>query len=140
MANLRFSGLDELNLSLQEIAEIPDDVAQAMLEAEAEIVEEAQLYYGATMLKGPYSTGQTVSSIRRGKMKRNKDGMRQVYVTPHGTNDKGERNAAVAFINEYGKRGQPARPFIATANEAAADAATEAAAAIYDEWLKSKNL
>ena len=111
-----------------------------MLEAEARVVEEAQIYYSKTMLDGPYSTGQTAASIRRGKMKRNKDGMRQVYITPQGTNDNGERNAAVAFINEYGKRGQPARPFIATANEAAATAAAEAAAEIYDEFLRSKNL
>lgn len=138
MAQLSFSGLDDLMLSMQEASEIPDDVAEAMLQAEAEIVERAQIAYGMQM--GVYRTGETLASIRPGKMKRGRNGGRMIYVTPQGVNDRGERNAAVAFINEYGKRGQPPRPFIAAANEAAATPAVEAAAKIYDEFLKSKNL
>lgn len=138
MAQLSFSGLDDLMLSLQEASEIPDDVAEAMLQTEAEIVEQAQIAYGMQM--GVYRTGEMLASIRPGKMKRGRNGGRMIYVTPQGVNDRGERNAAVAFINEYGKRGQPPRPFIAAANEAAATPAVEAAAKIYDEFLKSKNL
>lgn len=63
-----------------------------------------------------------------------------MYVYPQGTNERGNRNAEVAFINEFGKHGQPARPFIKTANEEAADTAVEAAAKVYDKYLKSKNL
>lgn len=100
MAKLSVNGLDELMLSLEEIASIPDDVAKAMLDAEAQVVEEAQIAEGMSM--GVYDTGQTLRSIHRGKMKRGRDGARAVYVTPTGKNDKGERNAAVAFINEYG--------------------------------------
>ena len=140
MAKLGVNGLDDLMLSLQEIAEIPDDVAEAMLTAEAKVVEEAQIAYGATMLKGPYSTGQTAASIGRTGMKFGEDGVRQMYVYPQGRNDKGERNATVGFINEYGKRDQPPRPFVATANEAAATPAVEEAAKVYDAFLKSKNL
>lgn len=138
MAQLSFSGLDELMLSLQEASEIPDDVAEAMLSAEAEIVEAAQIAAGMQM--GVYRTGETLTSIRPGKMKRAKDGGRVMYVSPQGRNEKGERNATVAFVNEYGKRNQAPRPFIAAANEAAATPAVEAAAEIYDEFLKSKDL
>lgn len=140
MANLSVNGLDELMLSLQEIAEIPDDVAAAMLDAEAQVVEEAQIAEG--MFMGVYDTGQTLASIRRGRMKKGRDGARMVYVTPTGTNDKGERNAAVAFINEYGvpSRKIPPRPFIATANEKAADPAVAEAEKIYDRFLKEKGL
>lgn len=140
MAKLSVDGLNGLILSLEEVAAIPDDVAAAMLEAEAQVVEEYQMGSAAAMLQGPYSTGQTACSIRRGRMKRARDGSRVMYVTPQGVNDRGERNAAVAFINEYGKRGQPARPFIAAANAAAAEPAVAEAAKIYDEFLKSKNL
>lgn len=140
MAKLSVDGLDDLILSLQEIEDIPDDVAAAMLDAEAQVVEEAQIAQGVTM--GVYDTRDTLRSIRRGRMKRAKDGGRVVYVTPQGVNDKEERNAAVAFINEYGvpSRKIPARPFIKLANEAAAGPAVEEAAKIYDEFLKSKNL
>lgn len=140
MAKLSVNGLDDLMLSLEEIASIPDDVAAEMLDAEAQVVEEAQLAEGMAM--GVYDTGQTLASIRRGKMKKGRDGARAVYVTPTGTNDKGERNAAVAFINEYGvpSRKIAPRPFIATANEKAAGPALAEAEKIYDEFLKSKNL
>lgn len=140
MARLSVNGIDDLMLSLQEIAEIPDDVAETMLEAEAKVVEEAQVFYGVAMLKGKYSTGMTAASIGRTGMKLGPGGTRQMYVYPQGTNDRGERNAAVAFVNEYGKRSQAPRPFIATANEAAATPAVEEAAKIYDGFLKSKNL
>lgn len=142
MAKLSVDGLDGLMLSLEEIASIPDDVAQAMLDAEAQVVEEYQMGSAATMLRGPYYTGQTAMSIRRGKMKRAKDGSRVVYVTPQGRNDRGERNAAVAFINEYGvpSRKIPPRPFIAVANEKAAGPAVAEAEKIYDEFLRSKDL
>lgn len=140
MAKLSVNGLDDLMLSLEEIAAIPDDVAAAMLDAEAQVVEEAQIAEGKTM--GVYDTGQTLASIRRGRMKKGRDGTRQVYVTPQGTNDKGERNATVGFVNEYGvpRRGIPPRPFIATANEKAADPAVAAAEKIYDDFLRFKNL
>ncbi|NBI08647.1 hypothetical protein D1641_01255 [Colidextribacter sp. OB.20] len=146
MAKLSVSGIDDLMLSLEEIASIPDDVAAAMLDAEAQVVEEYQLGSAATMLKGPYSTGQTALSIRRGKMKKGRDGARMVYVSPTGTNDRGVRNAEVAFINEYGipkskgRQARPGRQFIRIANEKAADPAVAEAEKIYDEFLKSKNL
>ena len=92
------------------------------------------------MQMGVCRTGETLSSIRPGKMKRGRNGGRMIYVTPQGVNDREERNAAVAFINEYGKRTQAPRPFIATANEAAATPAVEAAAEIYDAFLQSKGL
>ena len=128
MAKLSVSGLDSLMLSLEEIASIPDDVAAAMLDAEAQVVEEAN--------------GETLRSIRRGKMKKGRDGSRTVYITPQGVNEKGERNAAVAFINEYGvpSRKIPPRPFIATANEKAAGPAVAEAEKVYDEFLKEKGL
>ena len=49
MAKLSVNGLDDLMLSLKEIAEIPDPVAEQMLNAEAQVVEEAQIAYGMQM-------------------------------------------------------------------------------------------
>ncbi len=140
MAKLSVNGIDGLMLSLEEIADIPDDVAAAMLDAEAQVVEEAQMASAVTM--GVYDTGQTAASIRRGKMKRARDGSRVVYVTPQGKNDKGERNATVGFVNEYGvpSRKIPPRPFIATANEQAATPAVEEAAKIYNKFLQDHGL
>ena len=140
MAELGVNGLDGLILDLDEIARLPDEVAEEMLDAEAEVVEQAQLYTGMKM--GVYRTGVTLSAIAHGGMKRTKSGGRVKYVYPRGVNDQGERNAAAAFVNEFGapKRGIPPWPFIRTANEEAADAAVKAAAEVYDRFLKSKHL
>lgn len=131
-------GLDGLLLSLEEIMDLPDAVAREMLGAEAEIVEEAQRRTGEAM--GVHRTGATLDAIGHTGMKRGPDGTRSLSVSLRGTNAKGVRNAEVAFLNEYGVpgRGIPARPFIRTANEQAADSAVNAAAEVYDEFLKGK--
>lgn len=140
LARISFDGLGDLIQDLEDIAALPDATAEAMLDAEADIVEEAQVYAG--MKAGVYRTGATLSSIGRGRMKKGRGGERAKYVYPQGKNDKGVRTAEVAFINEYGApdRGIAPRPFIGPANEEAADAAAEAAAKVYDDFLKSKNL
>lgn len=139
MARFSVNDMDSLMLDLGEIAQLPEDVAEAMLLAEAEVVEEVQKRMG--MLMGVHRTGVTLASIGHGEMKVKWDG-RVMYVTPQGTNSKGARNAEVAFINEFGapQRGIAARPFISTANEKAADTAVEAAAKIYEAFLKSNKL
>ena len=104
-------GLDGLLLSLEEIMDLPDAVAREMLEAEAEIVEEAQRRTGEAM--GVHRTGATLDAIGHTGMKRGPDGTRSLSVSLRGTNAKGVRNAEVAFLNEYGVpgRGIPARGF-----------------------------
>lgn len=46
------------------------------------------------------------------------------------------RNGEIAFINEYGKTNQPARPAIREANEENADQAVEDAADVLDRWIQ----
>lgn len=144
MARLSVSGLNDLMLSLEEVAELPDEVARSMLRSEADIVLQAQKRMASQMKVE--DTGLTIESMDKGPA-RKRDGIMSLYITSKGTRvrTRGKktqevRNAEIAFINEYGKRGQPARPFIATANAAAADSAAAEAAKIYDEFLKSKGL
>ena len=137
MATLEAVGLDELMLSMTEIAEIPDSVQDAMLNAQADIVVNAQK--SSAVAYGVRKTGITLGAIKKGNVKNTKSG-KTIYVYPRGTNADGNRNGEVAFINEYGKKNQTARPFIKDANEKSASATTAAAMKIYDAWLKSKNL
>lgn len=142
MANLSTSGLEDIIGGFDAIAEIPDETVLEMLVAEAEVIAPAQEVEARAMLAGAYSTGETAQSITYDKkLEKTADG-RAIYVYPKGTRKHGNkrRAAEVAFVNEFGKAGQPARPFIQTANEKAADAANDAAARVYDSFLKSKNL
>lgn len=140
MANLSTSGLEELLDDLEAIAEIPDETLLEMLTAEAEIIAEAQTAEAKAM--GVYDTGKTAQSITYDKkLKETSDG-KCIYVYQKGSRSDGNKRrvAEVAFINEFGKEGQAARPFIKTANEKKGAEAVEAAALVLDKFHKSKNL
>lgn len=143
MAKVEFKGVDELMFSMQEVAALPDEVVDAMLDARADVVVAAQRESAQKMLVGPYATGTTARSIKKGKPKL-RDGQRVLYVTPTGSRKRGKakavRNAEIAFINEYGTRKIPARNFIRTANESCADAATAAEFEVYSRYLEEKGL
>lgn len=143
MAEFSCNGLDGLMLSLQEIAEIPETVQDEILQAGAEVVAKAQrekvraygIYDGS-------SPKHVADSIKPGKVKLKK-GQRIIYVSPTGSRRRGKtvtRNSEILFVNEYGRRGQKARPAVRDANEASAEATTAAQAEVYDKYLRSKDL
>jgi len=138
MASFDFSGIEELMAGLHESCALSDDTVEQLLLAEAAVVEKAQKQTGLAM--GVHRTGVTLDSISHGKLKKTANGGRALYVYPRGVNSKGIRNAEVAFINEFGKTNQKARPFIKTANETCADEAVDAAAKVYASYLASKKL
>lgn len=136
MATMTTTGLDQFAFDFAELASIPDDVIKDVLEAEGEVIKRGQAHTASSMLRGPYYAGGIVSGIKLGKVHRNPGGA-SVYVTFNGTQH-GTRIAEIAFINEFGKDSQPARPFIRTANEQYADEAVEAATKVYDQYLTRK--
>ena len=146
MANFSVSGLDEFMLSMQQVAELPDEVIDDMLKAGADVAAEAQRKEAAAVLRGPYATGETALSIEKGKVKLRRDGSRVIYVTPTGTRKRGKqkisktRNAEIAYVNEYGTDSSQARGFIRKANEKCADETTTAEFMVYNRFLESKNL
>lgn len=140
MMKLSTEGLESLFDDLTAVMELPDSVVLDMLTAEGEFIAAAQTAEAKAM--GVFDTGKTASSIIVEKKLTQKGASRSLLVKPDGNRTDGNKRriAEVAFINEFGKTGQPARPFIGTANEKSADAAVQAAADVYDKYLKSKNL
>ena len=143
MAELTCYGLDDLMLSLKEIEEIPAEVQDEMLLAGAEVVAKAQrekvMDYG---IYDGSSPKHVADSIKPGKVKLKK-GQRLIYVSPTGSRRRGKtvtRNAEILFVNEYGKKRQKARPAVRDANEASAEATVTAQLAVYDKYLRSKDL
>ena len=140
MASFNTFGLDSFELSMREIAEIPTSVQDKMLNAQADVVLNAQRMSGESM--GVRDTGVMLEKIDKTAVKTAKSG-RVIHVYPKGSRKRGAistRNAEIAFIAEYGKNGQAARPFIKHANESSEEETTAAAAAVLDEWYKSKDL
>lgn len=140
MPEISFSGLDSLELSMKEIAEIPDDVKDEMLQAQAAVV--VPVMRARAQAYGLKDTGLMIDSIKPGKPKKTKTG-RALYVMPQGKRRRGQkdtRNTEIAFIGEYGTKKIKARPFMRDAAAAAAEQVEQAAFGVYNAWLKSKNL
>lgn len=169
MAEFRASGANDLMLSLKELEEIPHEVQYQMLDAGADVLIAAQKnsvrakglvkdkkllnsisahrklskdkygYFSPSVLV--YPEGQHHKYRRRvvtKVYKRSKHG--RTYTV--GGNLKTVTNAEVGFIQNFGARHRGIRPtsWMDTANEQAAGAVEAAEAAVYDRWLKSKNL
>ena len=148
MARMEVEGIAELMLSMKEVAELPDSVAEDMLMAGGEIVAEAQRRHYNSMLR---DTGTLAKSIKVSKMKKKRDDARFVTVYPQGkhhtyTDKNGKTKTAtnndVAFVHEFGepKRGITAKGIMRMSNEETRDKTNAAQYEIYDRFLKSKNL
>lgn len=129
---IEINGIEELGLDLAKLAELPESVISDMTKAGAEALKKGQDSEGRAM--GVVRTGQTLGSLNVRKA-----GSAAV-VEFRGTNSDGNRNAEVAYINNYGKKGQPARPFIDTANIKYEPQIVEAEEQIYNDWLDSLGL
>lgn len=169
MANFDSAGMDGLILSLQEIMELPEDVVLEMLQAEGEIVADAQrkkirelglvdseqMLDSITVDEKLRSTGRYfgrpiryINVYPKGTRKK-KDGSTQTAVRKFRKRKKGATgsvrevtNSEVAFVHEFGAPGRniSATQWMRAANEGAADKAVDAAMKVYDKFLKSKNL
>ena len=136
MAKIEITGLGETLISMEKMANIPNDVMKQIMDAQANVVVDAQKKTASTMLRGPYYKGGVAEGVSKGRYKRLKDGAEH-YVVFKGEQH-GDRIAEIAFINEYGKKGQPARPFIKTANEQAEPLIEDVAAKILHDWQDSQ--
>lgn len=139
MATFSINGIDDCLDDFKAMLEGGKDLANDMLLAEADIVEDKQKSVGRSM--GVYdetSNIHVVNKIGHTKIKKDSDGYK-MFVYPQGKRTRNgitTTNSEIAFINEYGKSGQPARPFITTANAQAEAKAIDAAEKVYDNWLK----
>ena len=146
MAKIHFEGIDVELLSMAEIANIPDDAAEEMLQAGGDVLADAQKRKYLATLK--QHTGNLANSLKLSKMTRRQDGSRGITVYPrgkhhsykHGDGFADASNTEVAFVQEYGskKRGISAKGIIAAANAESGDAVQAAEMEIYDKWLKTK--
>ena len=155
MARLEVQGITGTNLETSGL-NVTDELLDAMLDAEAEVVVRAQKAKGeAYGVHQKNNGGMTLASIKPGKKHRYK-GDRCIEVAPQGSRKRGGktiRNGEIAFLNEYGvphtgktkKNGDPqkpipARPFIRDANEECADEAVKAAYEVLNNHLNKKGL
>lgn len=144
MGRLTVNGIDALSNDLAALAMLPDKVISDILNAEADVITTAQQSEIAGRWRGPHSMGISAKSVKKGKVKKGRDGQ-SVAVYPKGTRRRGGksiRNAEIAFINEYGAPGRhiAARPAIDAANRKKEREAVDAGERVYHAFLDSRNL
>lgn len=152
------SDVGQLMLDMQQIAEIPEDVIDEMLQAGSKVGIEAMRRSLRRM--GLVKTGQLADSLVAVR-KVGKDGRIYYRAYPKGRRKSENRaltvanvrrinplrshakpptNNEVGFVLEFGapKRGIEARQWMRKANEESADDVVAAEFKVYDDWLKSK--
>lgn len=147
MAKFSTRGVDELTLSLEQLATTPEETQYSILEAGAS----ALIPRWKETLQSMKRTGQLIESV---KAARKKGETPIVAITPKGKRKgayTGQRkthgggtyqgtNAEVAYVLEYGTPRMAATHWMETANEEASDEVVAAEAAVWDDYLKSLNL
>lgn len=142
MASFSVRGLDELCEAFGRAEKVPADVTRNILLAMAEAAKKAQSKMAAIMLTGPYATGITQGAIKINSPQISASGGK-IKLSFKGSRTRGRtttRNAEIAYINEFGKRGQGARPFIKTANETAGEEINAAGEREFNAWLDKTGL
>lgn len=139
MARLEISGMDELNEAFGRISEIPDSVTTRALNDMAEIAAKVIKLSGESMgVRDPESSVHILDKIKPTKAKLTESGGYQ-YITFTGTRPRGkkrEKNAVIAFVNEYGTRNQDARPFIGKAMTSKDEKIAAAGGEVIGDWLE----
>lgn len=141
MASLELTGFDDLEDAFRRISEIPFDVTAEALDAMASVAADAIRSTGESMgVRDPESDVHILDRIKPRKPKKTTEGGYEM-ISFTGTRRRGNtttRNAEIAFVNEYGKKGQPARPFIGTAMNRSADRIQDQAEKVIGDWIENE--
>lgn len=139
MANLTFSGTSELTDAFNRIHDIPWDVTENALDGMAKVaaaeIKSAGEYMG---VRDEESDVHILDHITTKKAKQTDDGGYE-KITFDGTRRRGKtttRNAEIAFVNEYGKRGQDARPFMKTALSQNEEMISAPGVKVIGDWIE----
>lgn len=105
---------EELLKKLSRVGSSMDAIADSALKAGGEVVLKKTKSNLQSMVEGP-STGQLVNALGLSPVLLDRNGNYNIKVGFDEYRADGSSNAMVANIIEYGKHGQPARPFLKNA-------------------------
>lgn len=123
---------------LSKLGSHSDAIAEKVLEAGGEVVlAKVQSNLSSVIGRGTKfdsrSTGELERSIGLSPAKLDRDGNHNVKIGFVDPRSDGDSNAKIANILEYGKHGQPAKPFLKPAKRASKSACEEAMKRAFEE-------
>ena len=141
MATLEMLGFDSLDDVFRQISDIPFSVTSDALDAMSQVAMERTQSTGKSMgITDPESDVHFLDTIRRNKAKKTDTGGKE-YVTFYGSrlrNGTRTTNSAIAFEQEYGRRGVPARPFMQRAINQNLEEIYEPGENIIADWIEKE--
>jgi len=132
VARFEVTGIDGLQERITRREAAATAAIPKMLKAGGALLVKAQQEEIRRTFTGDRSTGDLANSIKQTSVKKKGDAQ-CVEVYPHGKNRRGERNATVGFVHQYGRTNMPARPWFTSSNEKAAPDVQEAMRQAWEE-------
>lgn len=126
---------EDLLKKLSRVGDNMDKIAESALTAGGNVVLRKTKSNLESMVKGP-STGQLVSALGLSPVLFDRNGNYNIKVGFDEYRSDGSANAMVANIIEYGKHGQPAKPFLKNAKSSSKKECEETMARKIEEEIK----
>ncbi len=122
---------DDFLLKISKLGEKTDEIIPRVLEVGGQVVEEKvksnlQSVIGRDTLEESRSTGELIKALGVSPAKQDSKGDFNVKVGFTEPRSDGKSNAMIAGVLEYGKSGQPPKPFLKPAKSASRKACIEA--------------
>lgn len=141
MAKVQVKMPEEFLLRLSRLGDQTDEIIPKVLEAGGEVVEQKvranlSAVIGRDTKEESRSTGELLSALGVTPAKIDRDGNYNVKVGFSEPRPDGRSNAMIANVLEYGKSGQPAKPFLKPARTAARAPCIEAMKAAFEREVE----
>lgn len=141
MAKTTFKMPEDFLMKLSRLGEKTDEIIPRVLKAGGEVVEakvksNLQSVIGNGTKEDSRSTGELVSALGVSSARQDRDGNFNVKVGFSEPRNDGKSNAMVAGVLEYGKHGQPPKPFLKPAKTASKKACVDAMIATFEEEVE----
>ena len=142
MAKAAFKMPEDFLLKLSRLGEKTDEIIPKVLEAGGEVVEakvksNLQAVIGSGTKEESRSTGELISALGVSSARQDKDGNFNVKVGFSEPRSDGKSNAMIAGVLEYGKSGQPPKPFLKPAKSASKNACVDAMIAAFEKEVEN---
>ncbi len=142
MARANIQMPEDFLLKLSRLNEKTDEIVPKVLRAGGEVVlsqakANLESVIGTNTDEESRSTGQLSSSMGVSPAKLDKNGNYDVKIGFQGKREDGTNNGLVAGVLEYGKHGQPPRPFMKPAKRKSKKACIEAMKQKFDEEVQN---
>ena len=140
MAKVDVKMPEEFLLKISRLGEKTDEIIPRVLEAGGEVVvnkvkSNLRSVVGSGTKYDSRATGELADALGVSPVLQDRDGNHNVKIGFSEPRKDGESNAKIANIIEYGKHGQPAKPFLKPAKSATKKPCTEAMKAKLEQEL-----